>query len=202
MAVPVEHDKRKHEILDKALTLFIEEGYEDVTFQKIADRCGITRTTLYIYFKNKREIFSWSIKQLTNDMEKELLIVVQDKSLNTEECLRKLFNAMLTFCESRAKLFQVLLSYLLQLQKTQISVNERVRRRFIRLHHLITGVVIKGQKSGEFKLLPIKKVEDMLYMILENAVFHIVVLGKTNLDDIKEIADFTINHICKDKCRE
>ena len=57
MAVQVEHDKRKQEILEKALDLFVEEGYEDVTFQKISDRCGITRTTLYIYFKNKREIF-------------------------------------------------------------------------------------------------------------------------------------------------
>ena len=57
MAIIVEHDKRKHEILEKALDVFIEEGYEDVTFQKIADRCGITRTTLYIYFKNKRRTY-------------------------------------------------------------------------------------------------------------------------------------------------
>ena len=62
MAILVEHDKRKQEILEKALDVFINEGYEDVTFQKIADRCGITRTTLYIYFNNKREIFLWSIK--------------------------------------------------------------------------------------------------------------------------------------------
>ena len=66
MAIVVEHEKRKKEILDKALDLFMENGYEDVTFQKIADKCGVTRTTLYIYFKNKKEIFAWSIKQLTN----------------------------------------------------------------------------------------------------------------------------------------
>ena len=65
MAIVVEHEKRRFEILEKALDIFVEEGYEDATFQKIADRCGITRTTLYLYFKNKREIFVWSIKQLT-----------------------------------------------------------------------------------------------------------------------------------------
>ena len=54
MAIVVEHDKRKHEILEKSLELFTREGYDDVTFQKIADACGITRTTLYIYFKNKK----------------------------------------------------------------------------------------------------------------------------------------------------
>ena len=52
MAIIVEHEKRKHQILDRALDIFMEEGYENVTFQKIADRCGITRTTLYIYFNN------------------------------------------------------------------------------------------------------------------------------------------------------
>ena len=35
MAIVVEHDKRKKEILDKALDVFVEEGYEDVTFQKL-----------------------------------------------------------------------------------------------------------------------------------------------------------------------
>ena len=199
MAVPVEHEKRKKEILEKALSLFVEEGYEDVTFQKIADRCGITRTTLYIYFKNKREIFSWSIKQLTNDMEQKLLVVTEDKSLNAEECLRVLFCTMIDFCEERAGLFKVLLSYLLQLQKKQVSVDGKVRRRFLRLHHLIIGIIIKGQKAGEFKMLPIKNVEDMLYAILENAVFHIVVLGKTKLGDMKDLACFTIDRICMDK---
>ena len=41
-----------------------DEGYKDTTFQKIAERCGITRTILYLYFSNKKEIFSASIKRL------------------------------------------------------------------------------------------------------------------------------------------
>ena len=61
MAVVVEHDKRKREILEKSMELFCRDGYEDVTFQKIANACGITRTTLYIYFENKNEIFNFSI---------------------------------------------------------------------------------------------------------------------------------------------
>ena len=62
LSITIEHDKRKREILEKALDVFIDEGYEDTTFQKIAERCGITRTILYLYFKNKREIFTFSIK--------------------------------------------------------------------------------------------------------------------------------------------
>ena len=82
MAIVVEHDKRKHEILEKSLELFTREGYDDVTFQKIADACGITRTTLYIYFKNKKEIFTWSIKQMTGELEVKLMEILGDKSLS------------------------------------------------------------------------------------------------------------------------
>ena len=87
MAIVVEHEKRKKEILEKSLELFIAEGYEDVTYQKIADRCGITRTTLYIYFKNKREIFSFSIKQLTGDVERQLLEIIKQPELHSVDCL-------------------------------------------------------------------------------------------------------------------
>ena len=46
MGIVIDHEKRKKVILKKALDVIIDEGYEDATFQKIADRCGITRTTL------------------------------------------------------------------------------------------------------------------------------------------------------------
>ena len=73
MAAIVEHDKRKEEILQKSIEIFVSEGYKNVTIQKIADHCGITRTTLYIYFKNKHEIFMCSIKRVTKKIEFELL---------------------------------------------------------------------------------------------------------------------------------
>lgn len=34
MAIIVEHEKRRKEILQKSLDVFVEEGYEDVTYQK------------------------------------------------------------------------------------------------------------------------------------------------------------------------
>ncbi|MBO6101585.1 MAG: TetR/AcrR family transcriptional regulator, partial [Spirochaetaceae bacterium] len=95
MAIIVEHDKRKHTILDKALDVFVDEGYEDATFQKIADRCGIMRTTLYLYFRNKREIFISSIRQLTTNIELSLLDVMHDNKLTSDEKLKQVLHQIL-----------------------------------------------------------------------------------------------------------
>ena len=118
MAIVVEHDKRKQEILQKSLDVFIEEGYEDATFQKIADRCGITRTTLYIYFKNKHEIFLGSIKELLSELEEALKKIMEDSSLNAEDTLRAVLSTLADAIEYNKKLFSVLLNYLTQLKKS------------------------------------------------------------------------------------
>ena len=193
MAVQVDHEKRKHEILTKALELFIEEGYEDVTFQKIADRCGITRTTLYIYFKNKREIFLWSIKQFTQALEQEILTILKNPQYTSIECLECIFDMIITRAEENYQFFKVLLTYLIQLQKSGSNVNERVARRTIRIQHILSTIVIRGQKNGEIKKLPVKNINDQLYMLLECGIFRLAVLGKQKLDGIREMVAFSIS---------
>ena len=193
MAIVVEHDKRKHDILKKSLEVLIEEGYEDVTFQKIADRCGITRTTLYIYFKNKREIFLWSIKQLTQGIELELLSLIENQSLSSEECLRTMLNKIVDACESNKALFEVLLTYLLSLKKTGGDPGKRVRRRLVRLQHLISTVIIRGMKSGEFKKINVKTAYEMLYGLIQSAIFRLSVLDEKTIEDIRNTLSMAVD---------
>ena len=195
MAIVVEHDKRRHEILEKALEVFTEEGYEDVTFQKIADRCGITRTTLYIYFKNKREIFLWSIKQLTSRMEESLKEIIKNPALSAESCLRATLAKIIEECEKNPNLFGVLLSYLLQLQKSGTDPEERVRRRLVRLQHLLNTIIIRGIKNGEFKQLNVHVVYEMLYGLIQSAIFRLSVLGEKNITGINETLNLAIDGI-------
>jgi AcrR family transcriptional regulator len=195
MAIVVEHDKRKHEILEKALDVFIEEGYEDVTFQKIADRCGITRTTLYIYFKNKREIFLWSIKQLTSGLEASIMEIINDKSLNAQQCFRKMLMKIVDALEENKKLFSVLLVYLMQLKKSGIDPNERVMRRVIKLRHVMSTILIRGMKKNEFKQLNVKEVNDMFYGLIEAAIFRLSILAQDNIDDVRSTLNLAVDGI-------
>jgi len=47
----------KEAILDAALQLFSDEGYDNVTMRKIASKIEYSAGTLYLYFKNKDDIF-------------------------------------------------------------------------------------------------------------------------------------------------
>lgn len=199
MAIIIEHDKRKHEILQKSLDVFVDEGYEDATFQKIADRCGITRTTLYIYFKNKHEIFLGSIKELLSSLEIALNKIVSDDNPSSEKALRDFFDKIIDECQNNTKLFSVLLNYLLQLKKTGVDTEERVRRRVIRMRHHINTIVISGIQNGEFKQISVKDINELLYSMIESAIFKMTVLGVKDISTIKESISLAIDGIVIEK---
>lgn len=188
MSIAVEHDKRKQEILEKALDVFVGEGYEDTTFQKIAERCGITRTILYLYFKNKREIFSFSIKLFTARLEGEIRAIGSDRALSQADKLSKIAELAVDQCGKNRRLLAVVLDYLGHLRTSGGDPDERVRRRTIRMRHIIAGLLIEGVDSGEFKHLSIKAADDLIYAIVEATIFRIAVLGRKESNSLVESA--------------
>lgn len=197
MAIVVEHEKRRAEILERALDVFTEEGYEDATFQKIADRCGITRTTLYLYFKNKREIFVWSIKQLTGGVEQSLRSVIEDDSASYAQRLESFMHMIIDRCTDNRRLFNVVLTYLLSAQKSGKDPESRVKRRTIRLRHLLSQLLIAGKKAGEFRDFNVKNANELLYSLIESTIYRIAILDRSETGEMKEAISLVVQGLIK-----
>lgn len=60
MGISERRDRDKREmrqlILDAALQLFLEEGFDQVSMRRIADRIEFSPATMYLYFKDKDDI--------------------------------------------------------------------------------------------------------------------------------------------------
>jgi AcrR family transcriptional regulator len=191
MAIVVKHEKRRQAILEKVLDVFIEEGFEDTTFQKIADHCGITRTTLYIYFKNKKEIFNYSIKLLLTKADDDIKAIRSDASLNSVEKITKVLLDIFGLLEGHRRLLSVILDYLLHVAGKH-NPEQRIRRRTLKLRHILVSLVIEGVKSGELKPLNIKTANEYLYSHIEAAIFRLVVLQKKTVGDLRKTAIFAV----------
>jgi AcrR family transcriptional regulator len=184
LSITIEHEKRKKEILEKALDVFVEEGYEDTTFQKIAERCGITRTILYLYFKNKREIFSFSMKLFTEKLETELKAIGADPLLPQSEKLAAILAMVVESCASHRRLLSVILDYLGHIKAAGGDPDERVRRRTIRMRHILAGILIDGQKKGDFPAFSVKAAGDLVFATIEAAIFRIAVLDRKDVSSL------------------
>jgi AcrR family transcriptional regulator len=197
MSIVVEHEKRRRKILRKALDVFVDEGFEDATFQKIADRCGITRTTLYTYFKNKKEIFNYSIKQLLLTVEADLTKVRADTRLHAVDKIIRVISRIIELLEKNRLLLSVMLDYLLHITRNDADPNYRVRRRTLKLRHILATMVIDGIKAGEIVAMNVKAADDMLYSLIESAIFRLAVLKQETVADLKVTAALAVRLMAK-----
>jgi len=89
----------------------------------------------------------------------------------------------------------VISDYLSHLRRTGIDPYERVRRRTIRMRHIISGIVIAGQKNGELAKVPVRNVADLFYTVVEAAFFRIAILNRIESADLADTIHLLVDRI-------
>jgi AcrR family transcriptional regulator len=72
-----EKENLRQEILDAARQLFLRNGYENVSMRQIAKKIEYSPTTIYLYFKNKSELFHSLCEETFAKLDKELEGIVK-----------------------------------------------------------------------------------------------------------------------------
>ena len=70
----------KARILDSALEIIVDEGFEKLSMRKIGKKAGMTTANLYNYYKNKDELYNHMVIQGYTLLEQELLKAVENES--------------------------------------------------------------------------------------------------------------------------
>jgi AcrR family transcriptional regulator len=84
--------ERPHEILEAAFAEFSRNGYATTTLEQIAERAGVTKGTIYVYFESKEQLFITMVRglmKMTLDTLQEMLETHQG---STADLLRAQFS--------------------------------------------------------------------------------------------------------------
>ena len=91
-----EKEQLRHQILSAARELFVNEGYENVSMRKIADKIEYSPTTIYLYFKDKADLLDSVCKETLLSLLNTLELLKRDK-IDPVEVLRKSGKAYVEF---------------------------------------------------------------------------------------------------------
>ena len=125
--------------------------------------------------------------------------ILNDSSNTAESTLRKTLDVVIDAIQENRKLFHVLQIYLIQLEKSGESANDRVNHRVIRIRHVLNHILILGIKNNEFKDKNVRTMNEQLYSLVESAIFRVAVLGQKNVDVVKESIKLAIDGFLTDK---
>jgi len=89
-------EARPKEIVDAALGVFARDGFAGTRLEDVAERVGISKGTIYLYYENKEEVFKACVRQTIGAKLQETMAMAASFEGSTADLLREIFRRIST----------------------------------------------------------------------------------------------------------
>jgi TetR/AcrR family transcriptional regulator len=151
MAVPQPQQANEAELklLQSALDLFSEKGYEGTSIREIIEGAGVTRPVLYYYFENKEDLF----RRVFETMFRQLIERIEAAAAGDGPCvprLKAILSDAFALAEENTKLVRLILQALFAppQQGPPLDRNKLIRQRFRAVEQVIKDGLANKELSG------------------------------------------------------
>lgn len=162
----VDYEEKKKEIIKKAKLVFEKKGYYNTNLSHISNKCGMGRTTIYQYFKNKDEIFYHTLGSTLEEIKAEVEGIKANNDLTFIEKLQEIVH-LLTKENGNNNTFILLVEIWLVLKREENETLEKLRNYSKDLKVVINDLIIEGINEKEIKQIDSESMAETIYNFIE-----------------------------------
>ncbi|MEO8579803.1 MAG: TetR/AcrR family transcriptional regulator [Gemmatimonadales bacterium] len=192
-------ETRPQQIIDAALEVFGECGLANARLQDIADRAGVSKGTIYLYFPNKEELFREVVRQTA-----VARIEAREQKVTQGTPTEQLCGAMRGYWEfvrtpAFSTIHRLVLGELHQFPDLATFYANEVTARGLKL---LSGIIQRGIDSGEFREIdPMVAARMLVALTVMNGIWRDEHTGvpllchKKDEEVFREVADFFLHSL-------
>ncbi|MEJ2634683.1 MAG: TetR/AcrR family transcriptional regulator [Calditrichia bacterium] len=175
---------KRERILEAALTLFSQAGYQETSIDQIAAHAGIATGTIYLYFENKEDILKGILKRFLFAYDSELRASINETASAREKLEMIIGQDLQTILEAphRARLF------LFEMRQSAQCLTFLKERLISRYEYFLNAIF---RETGGGSRIDIHLTAVMLSGILENVLYDWVISRQS--PDISKIKILILN---------
>ncbi|GIP22196.1 TetR/AcrR family transcriptional regulator [Paenibacillus sp. J22TS3] len=163
-------------VLDKAMKLFWEQGYESTSMNDLVEHMGIHRRSLYDTFTDKRTLYLKAMDRFEDRTDAKLAAGVK-QSKTAKEALQFVFDYM-SLGEEGVPSGCMFVNSAVELACRDKDIDAKAVSAFEKVEQLLVKIVSWGQQSGEFN----ERYEAQeLAEYLHNALTGLRVMARTSV---------------------
>ena len=117
------------EVLDRAASMFLAQGYYRTRMSDIADSFGVTHAALYYHFQNKQDILSQINKRAISQLLERATAILAD-SQSPQDTLLSLVRAHLSYVAEQPAFVATLLEHDLEIPPEDFDEIQSMRREY------------------------------------------------------------------------
>ena len=164
-------EARPQELLDAALDLFVEKGFAATRSEEVAQRAGVSKGTLYLYYPSKEELLKEVIRHhMVNEIAQGIDVVEQFTGPTAELLILVYEQWWQRIGETRASgIMKLMMSEVRNFPEiAQFYVDEVIKP----THALLSLLLQRGIERGEFRRIDIAGVTHALVAPMLFLVMH------------------------------
>lgn len=152
MARKVDKEKRQAELLETAIEVFAQRGYQATTMDEIAERAGVSKGMLYIYFKNKEALFGAVFRWYGQVVEEMMLAEIAGIE-NEIEQLEKIAAVWGKVAIEHRNYVPLFLDFwaAASVKGMRSDYAEDLATMYDEYRHLIVKIIERGKQNGRFR---------------------------------------------------
>ena len=177
----IDHAARRRRIVAESLRLFAKFGYAKVNFGMVAGACGLKRTMLYNYFRDKRSIFNEAIDLVTSGVA-SACEAAKASDAPAAERLRRVCAEVFALLSDNRDYICVIADVLTNYRRRGAVPVDRVKAHTEGLVRTFKAIVSDGVRRGELRPgADSALTADLLYSQFEAFALRIAVTGNADL---------------------
>ncbi|OMF64310.1 TetR/AcrR family transcriptional regulator [Paenibacillus sp. FSL R5-0766] len=137
-----------NEVLDKAMKIFWEQGYEKTSMSDLVEHMGIHRRSIYDTFDDKHSLFLQAMDRYRGKVSTTLLAEIK-ASKTAVEALDKIFDVMISEAEETPS-GCLIVNSAVELGARDQEVDNRSLESFNEAERMFEQIIQWGQREGEF----------------------------------------------------
>lgn len=159
--------ENRQSLFESAAGIFTRKGYHKTTVEEIAAAIGVSKGTIYYYFKNKEELYLAIIREGV-DLFYGQLAKAAESTAGPQDKIRKLIRGHFIFCEKENDLVFL---FLKEMGSTDFS-RDILANMLAKCLQVYREVIEEGIAEGVFRPVDPEIITSALFGMLTITAFH------------------------------
>jgi AcrR family transcriptional regulator len=177
-------DERKAQILNAAEGVFTKRGFNEARMDDIAEKTGLSKGTLYLYFKSKDDLIIAILERIFQREFRQLEDLQQDDS-SASDAMLKLTDLITKDIVSMLRLIPIIYNFLALAFRNKY-VQRALKDYINRYLNILIPIIQRGIDAGEFRSVDAREVAIAAGAIIEGTML-LWVYDKSIIDPERHI---------------
>ncbi|MBL0716022.1 MAG: TetR family transcriptional regulator [Desulfosarcina sp.] len=179
---------KKKNLIETAVRLFAEQGYDGTTTLQISREAGVTEPLIYYHFKGKEELFT----HIMNDAFDDYVARLNALPAETKDEFTKIENLIVASQKAAAEMPRrirlVMSSCPARIKDPAHVCSSRMLGIFDWHKQYLTQCLDRGIASGEFIPVPVKETVYVLISMVNGMIRQYSLLNANRYENVKDVA--------------